>query len=155
MRNEIETCRELHMSLMSERHVLAGFSADELHESNSRKEACILKAETLEDARTQLIRKIAATLGLDWRDVTISALLSHGDGRQKKELRECRSLLRSLLTDIRELNERNKTLLDASISYVRKSIDFLGQLIYPGSIYLNTGRLKTNNMNGKILSREG
>jgi flagellar biosynthesis/type III secretory pathway chaperone len=155
LRKEIVVCRDLHASLMHEREILSGSSPDELHESNARKEACILKAGMLEDARAQLIGKIAATLGLDGRDLTLSALLSYGDDSRKKELKECRSALRSLLTKINDLNERNKKLLDASLSGVQKSIDFLGQLVYPGSTYLNTGRLKANNLNGKILSREG
>jgi len=155
LRKEIEVCRELHASLMHEREILAGSSADELHASNARKEACILKAGMLEDARTQLIGKIATTLGLEGRNVTLSSLLSHGDNGRKKELKECRSVLRSLLTDINELNERNKMFLDASLSHVQRSIDFLGQLIYPGGTYLNTGRLKATNLNGQIVSREG
>ena len=155
LRKEIGVCRELHTSLMHEKKILAGSSADELHEGNAGKEACILKAGMLEDARTQLIGKIATTLGLDGREVRLSALLSHGDAGRKKELKECRSVLRSLLTDINELNEGNKMLLDASLSHVQKSIGFLGQLIYPGSTYLNTGTLKANNLNGKIVSREG
>ncbi|MDI6729853.1 MAG: hypothetical protein QMD44_13150, partial [Thermodesulfovibrionales bacterium] len=63
--------------------------------------------------------------------------------------------LKSLLMDISGLNEKNKTLLKSSLSYVGKSIEFLGQLIYPSAIYMSTGRLKANNLNGKILSREG
>jgi flagellar biosynthesis/type III secretory pathway chaperone len=155
LRKEIEACRELHTSLMHERKILAGSSADELHASNARKEACILKIGMVEDVRIQLIGKLATTLGLDGRKMKLAALLPHGDDGRKKELKNCRSVLRSLLADIQELNEKNKTLLGASLSYVQRSIDFLGQLIYPGGTYLNTGRLKANNLNGKILSREG
>jgi len=155
LRKEIEVCGELHASLVHEREILAGSSADELYESNARKEACILKAGMLEDARTKLIGKIAAELGLEGKEMTLSTLLSHGDDRRKKELKKCRSVLRSLLTDINELNERNKLFLNASLSHVQRSIDFLGQLVYPGATYLNTGRLKTTNLNGKIVSREG
>jgi len=155
LRKEIEVCGELHSVLMHEREILVESSPDELLESNARKEACILKAGMLEDARTQLIGKIATTLGLDGREMRLSALLSHGDGSRKRELEKCRSALHSLLTDINRLNERNKILLDASLSSVKKSINFVGQLIYPGPTYLNTGRLKANNLNGKIVSREG
>lgn len=155
LKKEIEVCRELHASLVHEREILAGSSADELYESNARKEACILKAGMLEDARTKLIGKIAAKLGLEGKEMTLSTLLSHGDDRRKKELKKCRSILRSLLTDINELNERNKLFLNASLSHVQRSIDFLGQLVYPSATYLNTGRLKATNLNGKIVSREG
>lgn len=155
LKKEIEICRELHASLADEREVLAGSSADELYQSNARKEACILKAGMLEEARTRLIERIAATLGIEERGLNLSKLLSHAGDDQRRKLKECRSILRSLLTDINELNERNKMLLDASLSHAQRSIDFLGQLIYPGATYLNTGRLKTNSMNGRIVSREG
>jgi flagellar biosynthesis/type III secretory pathway chaperone len=128
---------------------------DELCESNARKETCILKARMVEEARTKLVDRIINALNLDGKDRRLSTLLLHGDDGQKRDLEECRSALRSLLMDIHGLNDRNKTLLDSSLFYVRKSIDFLGQLIYPGATYLSTGTLKANNLNGKILSREG
>ncbi len=155
LRKEIEVCRELRSALIHEREMLMGASAESVHESNARKEACILKAEMLEDAREELIGKIAALLGLSGRKIQLSVLLSHEENRQGEEMQECRSILRSLLTDIHELNQRNKILLDTSLSRVRRSIDFLGQMIYPGATYLSTGRLKETDLHGKILSREG
>lgn len=155
LRKEIEVCRELRASLIHEREMLVGASAEAVHESNARKEACILKAGMLEDAREELIGKITALLGLSGRETQLSVLLSHGENGQREEMQECRSTLRSLLTDIQELNQRNKILLDTSLSRVQRSIDFLGQMIYPGATYLSTGRLKGTDLHGKILSREG
>lgn len=164
LKKEIEVYSKLHRCFLSEREILAGSSVDELYESNSRKETCILKARMVEGARTKLIERIINALKLDGKvlnktltldDRRLSTLLLHGDDDQKRDMEECRSALKSLLMEIHGLNERNKTLLDSSLFYVRKSIDFLGQLIYPGATYLNTGTLKANNLNGKILSREG
>lgn len=159
LRNEVDVYSKLQKCFLNEREILAGSSVDELCESNARKETCILKARMVEEARTKLVDRIINALNLDGKalnkDRRLSTLLLHGDDGQKRDLEECRSALRSLLMDIHGLNDRNKTLLDSSLFYVRKSIDFLGQLIYPGATYLNTGRLKANNLNGKILSREG
>jgi len=156
---EIEVYRKLRDSLLSERETLAVSSVDELYKSNSRKETCILKARMVEEARTKLVERIINVLNLDGKafnkDRSLSTLLLYGDEGQKRDMEECRSALSSLLRDISTLNDRNKMLLDSSLFYVRKSIDFLGQLIYPGATYLSTGRLKANNMNGKIVSREG
>ena len=163
LKKEIEVYSKLHRCFLSEREILAGSSVDELYESNSRKETCILKARMVEGARTKLIERIINALKLDGKalnkalnkNIRLSTLLLHGDEDQKRDMEECRSTLSSLLMDIHGLNERNKTLLDSSLFYVRKSIDFLGQLIYPGATYLSTGTLKANNLNGKIVSREG
>jgi len=133
-----------------EKEILAGASVDELYASNAGKERSILKAGMLEETRAALMKKIAAALGLGKRGITLSALLPHGDETQQEALKECRSVLRSLVADIQELNESNKTLLDDSLFYV-----FLGQLIYPFGTYMNTGRLRENNLNGRLVSREG
>ena len=167
LRKEIEVYSKLHRCFLSEREILSGSSVDELYENNSRKETCILKARMVEEARTKLVDRIINTLNLDEKALNkalnkahsknrrLSTLLLHGDDGQKRDLEECRSALRSLVMDIHGLNDRNKTLLDSSFFYVRKSIDFLGQLISPGATYLSTGRLKANNLNGKIVSRAG
>ncbi|HUV49821.1 MAG TPA: flagellar protein FlgN [Anaerolineae bacterium] len=163
LRNELNVYGKLYKCFLNEREILAGSSADELYESNSRKETCILKARMVEEARTKLVERIINVLNLDGKalnkalnkDRSLSTLLLYGDDSQKRDLEECRSALKSLLMDIHGLNKKNKTLLDSSIFYVRKSIDFLGRLIYPGSTYMNTGRLKASNLNGRIVSREG
>ncbi len=159
LRKEIEVYSKLHKCFLNEREILSGSSVDELYESNSRKETCILKARMVEEARTKLVEKIINILNFDGKvldkDRSLSTLLLHGDAGQKRDMEECRSALSSLLMDIHGLNERNKTLLDSSLFYVRKSIDFLGQIIYSSATYLNTGRLKVNNLNGKILRRQG
>jgi len=159
LRNEVDIYSKIHKCFLNEREILVGSSVDELHESNSRKETCILKARMVEEARTKLVERIVNVLNLDGKvlnkDRSLSTLLLYGDDKQKRDLEECRSALKSLLMDIHGLNEKNKTLLDSSLFYVRKSIDFLGQLIYPDVTYMNTGRLKANNLNGKIVCREG
>lgn len=151
---EIEVCGELCDFLVHEKDMLKGASADKLDKSNAMKEACISRAGMLEDARKELVRKIAKVLNLE-DNLTISALLPYAEGSRRGELAKYRSLLRSLLKDIQKLNEDNKMLLSASLSRVRRSIGFLGQLVYPGTTYLNSGKLRSNNINGKILSREG
>ena len=159
LRNEVDVYSKFHKCFLNEREILAGSSVDELYESNSRKETCILKARMVEETRTKLVERIINVLNLDGKvlnkDRSLSTLLLYGDDSQKRDMEECQSALKSLLMDIHGLNERNKTLLDSSLFYVRKSIDFLGQLIYPNATYMSTGRLKANNLNGKIVCREG
>ena len=155
LRKEIEVYRKLCDTLLNERKILAGSSVNELYENNSRKETCILKAKMVKDVRTKVLEKIINILNLDKRDIRLSILLPHGDESQTKELEKCQSTLRSLLKKVNELSKENKALLASSLFYVRKSIDFLGQIISPSLTYLNTGRLKANHVNGKIVSREG
>ena len=155
LKKEIEIYRKFHECLLIEREILTGSTVEELYESNSKKETYVLKARMLEEARAQLVDKVINKLDLDERNAKLSTLLSYGNDSQKKELKECQSILRSLLKDVNELNEKNRVLLDSSNLYVQKSIGFLDKILDPAAIYLNTGRLKANGMHGKVLSREG
>ena len=155
LKKEIGIYRKVRDCLLIEREILTGSSVDALYESNSKKETYILKAKMLEEARTKLVDKMINILDPDEGDAKLSTLLSYGNDSQKNELNECQSTLRSLLMDVNESNEKNRVLVNSSILYVQKSIDFLDQLLSPGAIYLNTGRLRANGMHGKILSREG
>ena len=155
LRNEVEVYRELHSLFLNERAFLVKSSIDELYENSSKKETCVLKAKMLEEVRTNLVNKISKFLDVDENDINFSILLSYGDDAQRRELRDCQSSLHFLLTEIKELNKKNKLLLDSSLIYVQRSIDFINQLVYPTSSYLSTGKLKSNNMNGKILCWEG
>ncbi len=155
LREEIKVFGVLHDSLMHEREVLTKASLDDLYASNAAKENCILKAGMLEEGRSRLMGRIAAAIGLSRRKMTLSALVPYGDKRQQQELNECRSTLRFLLSEIQEKNEDNKIFLDDSLSSVQKSVNFLGQLVYPGATYLKSGRLTGSAFNGRLVSREG
>jgi flagellar biosynthesis/type III secretory pathway chaperone len=155
LRREIDVYQEMCALFLCEREILVRSDAEELHENNSRKETCILKAKMLNEVRVKIVEKIANVFGMDEQEITVSTLISKGNSYQKRELLECRSMLHALAKNACELNERNKVLLDSSIMYVRKSIEFINQLLSPPSTYLNNGELRTQSMHGKIVCREG
>jgi flagellar biosynthesis/type III secretory pathway chaperone len=155
LKNEIEVYRELHKLFLNEGALLVKSSIDELYENSSKKETCVLKAKMLEEVRTNLAEKIFKLLDIDEKDINFSRLLSYGDDAQRQELTECQLSLRFLLMEINKLNKKNKLLLDSSLIYVQRSIDFINQLICPSSSYLSTGKLMSNNMNGRIVCWEG
>jgi flagellar biosynthesis/type III secretory pathway chaperone len=153
--NEIEVYRELHKLFLNERTLLVKSSIDELYENSSKKETFILKAKMLEEVRTNLAEKIFRLLDIEEQDVNLSKLLCYADSDQREKLTECQLSLHYLLTEINKLNKKNKLLLDSSLIYVQRSIDFINQLIYPNSSYLSTGKLKSNNINGRVVCWEG
>ena len=155
LRKEIEVYRQLHQCYLDEKAILSRSSVAELDENNSRKDTLVLKARMLDETRAKVVNKIIKTLGFGEGTIKISRLLPHADMGQQKELTDCQTIFRSLLERVNELSERNRLLIDASILYVQKSIKFLGQLISPDEIYLNTGRLKADGVNGRIISRQG
>ena len=155
LKKEIEVYEEFHISMVHERKVLARPSIDELYESNSKKETCILKARMLDEARINLIRKIADLCNIEKENVNISTLLFFAGDNHRRELKESQSALRSLIMSLSEFNEGNKTLINSSLFYVRNSIDFINNLMSPGSTYMNTGRMNMGKVSGKMVCAEG
>jgi len=155
LRKECETYEELYTIFMRETDILSDASLDELYENNAKKETCILKAKMLDQSRSQLVGSIARNGGYAEKDVTLSLLISHSDDRRARDLTKCRDTLRSLLSDINEISEKNKVLLDSSLVYVQRSIQFIGQFMSPGTTYMSGGALRNNPTHGRIISREG
>jgi flagellar biosynthesis/type III secretory pathway chaperone len=155
LQKEVEVYRELREAVAQEREVLMKPSLEALHESNARKETCVLKTRLLEEVRSNLAGRIASHLGIDEGEMTLSGLLSHASPQQRKRLRECQSALRTLVTDIAGMNSRNGLLIESSIRFSENAVSFLAGMMSSGSVYAESGRLKTDGLNGRICSERG
>ena len=152
---EVEVYRELREAVALEREVIMKPSLEALHESNSRKETCVLKTRLLEEVRSSLAGRIASHLGIDEGEMTLSGLLSHASPQQRKRLGECQPVLRALVTDIAGMNSRNGLLIESSIRFSENAVNFLANIMSSGSVYAESGRLRTNGLNGRICSERG
>jgi flagellar biosynthesis/type III secretory pathway chaperone len=152
---EVEVYRELREAVVLERQVIMNSSLEALHESNARKETCLLKTRLLEEVRANLTGRIASHLGIDEGEITLSGLLSHASPQQRERLKECQAVLRALVTDIAGMNSRNGLLIESSIRFSEASMNFLAGIMSSGSVYAGSGRLKTDGLNGRICSERG
>lgn len=152
---EVEVYRELREAVAQECRVILKPSMEALHESNSRKETCVLKTRLLEEVRTSLAGRIAARLGMDEGEITLSGLLSHASPQQRKRLAECQSILKALVTEIAGMNSRNGLLIESSLRFNEGAMNFLANMISSGPTYAESGRLKTDGLNGRICSQRG
>ena len=152
---EVEVYRELREAIVLERQVIMKTSLEALHESNSRKETCVLKTRLLEEVRTSLTDRIASHLGLAGGEITLSRLFSHASPERRKRLGECQSMLKVLVTDIAGMNSRNGLLIESSIRFSESAVNFIANMMSSGSVYAESGRLKTDGLNGRICSERG
>jgi len=155
LRKEIEVYGELAQAIALEGDVLRKPSLESLHESNARKETCILKTRLLEEVRAKTVGRIACALGVDGRGLKLQALFPHAQGSLGRDLRDCHRELRVLVDRIQEENLRNRNLLDASLAGVRSGAQFIGNLLGGGATYLDSGALKHNGLSGRICSERG
>lgn len=155
LRKEIEIYGELAQTIVLEGEVLLNSSLESLHESNARKETCILKTRILEEVRMKAVSRIASRLGLDEGEISLSLLLSHASPEQRKQLMECQSVLRALVAEIAGMNSRNGLLIESSIRFNESAVSFIANILSSGSTYADSGRLRTNGLNGRICSERG
>ncbi len=156
LKKEIDLFNELRDLLLSEREKLVRNSMEELSENNKMKEYLIREAGEFDKTRMNLVNRIIKLSGIDDDVKSLSSLISYADENHKMELIECQSLLRPLMKKVVELNESNKELLDSSIHYTRKSLNFLRELTSPSPTYMETGGLRVDdNTNGQLISRIG
>ncbi len=155
LRKEVDVYEELQIIVAEESAVLMRPSSVCLLDSNAKKETCILKAKMLEEVRANIVKKIAKLLDREEKEINFTLLSSYADERRKRELDARRKMLFPLVQSINEANEKNKGLVDYSLSYIRSSMNFINNLLSSGIGYAHTGRLKIGNTNGRILNREG
>ncbi|TSA56181.1 MAG: flagellar protein FlgN [Planctomycetaceae bacterium] len=156
LREEINLFNELRNLLLSEREKLVRCSVEELNKNNETKERLIRKAGKFNKTRMNLVSKIVKLSGMNDDVKSLSSLILYADEDHKMELIECQSLLHPLMNTLVELNEGNKELLDSSIYYTQKSLDFLRELTSPSSTYMETGGLRADNdTNGQLISQVG
>ncbi len=155
LEDEIALFGELYVSLQLEHELLVKLSMDALKKNNEERDHLLVKAGLLNDVRTAMVSKIASYYELDDNDISLSNLISCADEKHRDQLLECRSVLRSLLHKIIESNEKNMTLINSSVQYTRKSLEFLRDIMTPAPTYGETGLMKKDNANGNIISRVG
>jgi flagellar biosynthesis/type III secretory pathway chaperone len=155
LEREIELYRQLYRSLEREHELLVTLSMSELNKHNEEREQVMADAESLSDARNTVISELSSYFEWDIKDITLADLISHADDRHRHHLEECRSVLRSLVPAVMEINGKNMTLIDSSVQHTSKSIEFLRDMMAPAHSYEETGRIRKDKSNGHIFSKVG
>jgi len=152
---ELAVYQELKNTIICEKKILIKPTLDELNHINAIKENIILKARMLEEARANILKKIARNLDIKTNGIKLTQLAGFAGPEQRKEIERIRDDLALLSQDINILNEKNKKLLDTSLTCVKSSLEFISAIMSQGAVYMESGKIKTMQNNGKFLHTEG
>ena len=155
LRKELAIYQELKDTIIYEKKILLRPSLEELNHINAIKENIILKARILDEARTNILKKIARSLDINTKGIRLNQVAVYAGIEQRKEIEEVKEALALISQDINALNEINKDLLDASLACVKSSLDFISSMMSRGDVYMESGKIKTMQNNGKFLHTEG
>ncbi|MGV8056613.1 MAG: flagellar protein FlgN [Smithellaceae bacterium] len=155
LRKELTVYQELKSTIIGEKKVLLKPTLNELNHTNALKENIILKARMLEEARRNILKKIARNLDVNTNDIKINQLAGYAGHEQRKEIEKISNDLALIARDINILNDANKKLLDTSLTCVQSSLDFISSIMFQGAVYMGSGKIKTMQNNGRFLHTEG
>jgi hypothetical protein len=155
LRKELEVYQELKSAIIGEKKILIKPNLGEFNHTNALKENIILKARMLEEARTNIMKKIVRNLEISAKDIKLSQLAGYAGHEQRKEINEIREELVLIAGEINALNAANKDLLTASMTNIKSSLDFINSVMSSGSVYLQCGKIKSTDNNGIFLHKEG
>jgi hypothetical protein len=155
LKNEIELQQELQRSLEEERRILQNPDSVQLLQSNSTKETILLKAMMLDQVIAEIVKKISRMATPREQRMTLSELSVFATPPLRTELHTCRKLLASMVMNNRELNERNRDLLDMLLHLVNNSMRVITNLITANSDYVGTGKRNQSRMAGSVLCLKG
>ncbi len=155
LKNEIDLQQELRLSLEEERRILQHPDSTQLLQSNTKKESILLKAVMLDEVIAEIVKKISRMVTFRERQITLSELASFATPPLRAELHLCRKLLASLVMNNRDMNERNRDLLDMLLHLVNNSIRVITNLITADSDYLGTGKRNPARMTGNVCCVKG
>ena len=153
---EISVYEELKKFLITEKNMLVKPAAfAEINKSNAAKENIILKARISQEARTNLLKKIARNLDISEDEVNLISLAAFAGAEKGKIIKNLRSALLEITKEIETINSDNSNILDGSIDNVKASLEFLTSLLERSGIYLGNGKIGTVQHNGRLLRTEG
>lgn len=155
LKNEVELQRELRQSLEEERHILRSPDSSQLLQNNKKKESLLLKAMTLDEVIAGIVKRISWMVPSQEQQITLSVLSTFANPPLQAELQTCRKLLASLVMNNRELNERNRDLLDMLLHLVNNSMRVITNLITANFDYVGTGKRNHARMAGSVLCMKG
>lgn len=141
--------------LRKEWDAVAGYSLENFTDIMNKKETLILKSEALEENRNRVMEALAKGLGLPAGDFTLNKLISSRQDPCNPKLAECRRRLLKQIETIRELNEKNKLLINHSSLSLKKSMAFIHRCDEESrSSYYSNGRLQEARMQSRLLNTD-
>lgn len=132
MSEQSERYNELLGLTLEEKDVLISNDVEELQKLTNLKNMVITQNNRLERKRIELVNDIAEVMGHNQKDIDLATLMEIiGDQPESEELETLGAKLRENLGKLKEANNINRQLLEASLEYVEYSINMVKSSVKP------------------------
>jgi hypothetical protein len=154
----LDQVSELYKALLgvleSEKKAVVDVNLKKINEAVKIKDNLLLKLRILEEQRNHLLGQLAARLACSPHDLTLRKLSHLIPDPHASRLKDCRTDLLALLTEVHRVNENNGTLFAHSLDLVRGSVNLLNNLMAASPVYYRNGNIENRDHSGKLLRSE-
>ena len=138
---------ELHEQLISMLEIeFVGFGrlrGSEVLKLQGEKSRCVRATVRLENARIQLVGKLADSWEMTTKELTLSVIISHATEEFSAPLQQCFDQLKSLIYKIQKIADKNSLQASGRLKSVESSIQFMSQLQNGPPTYSDMGKIQT------------
>lgn len=136
---ELRIYRQFH-ELAKEKHsVLTEQSLDRLEEITKKEENLIPELKEWEEKRESVITQLKNSLGIEGK-VTLDEIIEKS-GSNARDLLALRDELKKEILAGREINDRNRELIESNLDVINRTVETLAQLSKTGKSYSREGKV--------------
>lgn len=147
--------KEFAALLRKEWDIVTEYSLEDLQEITTMKELLSFKMQALEEERSSVVQSIAEGLGVPAEQLSINELIRLRKDPLNMKLAEYRKLLKAQIETIKNLNEKNRNLINHSSLCLKQSLSFVYRKDEESRFsYYANGMLRENRIQSRILSAE-
>jgi hypothetical protein len=121
---------------------MARLRIDELEQSNKEKNTILLKLQTMDKARQNLVRQIARTLQMPEESIKITDICTAVGGDTSQRLISIREKLHTIITSLKDIQQHTSLLANTSLAWINGSITALKGLLTPVGTYNYHGKVE-------------
>lgn len=150
---EIDAFNQLLQTLHEKQRAIVEGAIDRLKDKIRAEDEIIRQTKELEAERCNRTQELAKELSLENLDPHLSDIIARVEEKYAQRLHEQRTLLMSLIGEIKHLNKSNQFLLNYSIQFVDNSMRLLLKGNETQSTYQKDGKLRKGAETPKIVNQ--
>ena len=152
LENQAGHYRSLLDILLNEKKAFVSARLDAVNAARVQKEAVLSLIHAGDEKRKDVVKKISDHLGCPSQGLTLKQLAQRVEVPFSLKLVQCAADISSLVQDIHQQNEMNKSLITHSLKLIRSSINLIAQLMTPPPVYFRSGKMYQGEVCGTVLS---
>jgi len=134
--------------------IIVDGDVDALTRVLSVEQQLVIELGHLENQREKIIEDWALRLGVDPQRTTLSEIISFLNGDTKGRLEKVSNELSEIVSQLRQINDLNGTLIKNNLEYIDFSIKLIAGQDEAGTVYSKVGKAPVKQQNRNLFDRK-